>query len=53
MGMDLTGELGLLYIAQLNGEEYDFRTDIYSLGIIMFELISDFGTEMEKNIEIT
>ena len=55
-GMDLTGELGSnLYSSpeQLNGEEYDFRTDIYSLGIIMFELLNDFGTDMEKNIEIT
>ena len=53
---ELTGEMGSnLYSSpeQLNGEKYDYRTDIYSLGIIMFEMLSDFGTEMEKSIEIT
>ena len=52
---NLTGELGsYLYSSpeQLNGEEYDFRTDIYSLGIILFELLNNFDTEMEKNIKI-
>ena len=55
-GIELTGEMGSnLYSSpeQLNGDEYDYRTDIYSLGIIMFELLNDFGTEMEKNIEIS
>ena len=54
--MELTGEMGSnLYSSpeQLNGEKYDYRTDIYSLGIIMFEMLGDFGTEMEKSIEIT
>lgn len=53
---ELTGEMGSnLYSSpeQLNGEKYDYRTDIYSLGIIMFELLSNFGTEMEKSKEIT
>ena len=52
---NLTGELGsYLYSSpeQLKGEEYDFRTDIYSLGIILFELLNNFDTEMEKNIKI-
>ena len=52
---DLTGEMGTnLYSSpeQLSGEKYDYKTDIYSLGIIMFELLSNFNTEMEKHIEI-
>ena len=56
VGMELTGEMGsLLYSSpeQLLGKEYDYRTDIYSLGIILFELLNNFNTDMEKNIEIT
>lgn len=52
---DLTGEMGTnLYSSpeQLGGEKYDYKTDIYSLGIIMFELLNNFNTEMEKHIEI-
>lgn len=32
--------------------EYSFKYDIYSLGIIFFEIISSFKTLMEKYIEI-
>ena len=56
VGMELTGGMGsLLYSSpeQLLGKEYDYRTDIYSLGIILFELLNNFNTDMEKNIEIT
>ena len=52
---NLTGELGsYLYSSpeQLRGDEYDHRADIYSLGIILFELLNNFDTEMEKNIKI-
>lgn len=55
-GTNLTGELGsCLYSSpeQLNGEDYDYRTDIYSLGIILFEMLYEFNTEMEKYIEIS
>lgn len=29
-------------------EPYNFKVDIYSLGVILMELIVSFGTEMEK-----
>ncbi|RNA29187.1 eukaryotic translation initiation factor 2-alpha kinase 1, partial [Brachionus plicatilis] len=37
---------------QLNGKIYDLKTDIYSLGIILFELFCPFNTEMERIILI-
>lgn len=33
---------------QLIGNQYDFKVDIYSLGIIYFELLIPFRTEMER-----
>ncbi|XP_036335534.1 eukaryotic translation initiation factor 2-alpha kinase-like [Rhagoletis pomonella] len=33
---------------QLRGQHYDFKVDIYSLGLIFFELLVFFGTEMER-----
>ena len=52
---ELTGDMGsMLYSSpeQLNGDEYDYRTDIYSLGIIMYEMLNNFDTEMERSIKI-
>jgi serine/threonine protein kinase len=37
---------------QFNGESYSYSTDIYSLGIILFELVNLFTTTMERIIEI-
>ncbi|XP_063170992.1 eukaryotic translation initiation factor 2-alpha kinase 1 [Candoia aspera] len=33
---------------QLQGSRYDFKSDMYSLGVILFELFQPFGTEMER-----
>ncbi|XP_067615937.1 eukaryotic translation initiation factor 2-alpha kinase isoform X2 [Eurosta solidaginis] len=33
---------------QLRGQPYDFKVDIYSLGLIFFELLVFFATEMER-----
>mmetsp|Transcript_1880 Transcript_1880/g.2426 ORF Transcript_1880/g.2426 Transcript_1880/m.2426 type:complete len:375 (-) Transcript_1880:79-1203(-) len=33
---------------QCNQSEYDAKTDVYSLGIIFFEMFSIFGTQMER-----
>ncbi|XP_023302859.2 eukaryotic translation initiation factor 2-alpha kinase [Lucilia cuprina] len=33
---------------QLRGLPYDYKVDIYSLGLIFFELLVYFGTEMER-----
>jgi len=43
-----------LYTApeSINDKIYSFSSDIYSLGIILFELLNNFKTVMEKTIEI-
>nr|XP_003227692.1 PREDICTED: eukaryotic translation initiation factor 2-alpha kinase 1 [Anolis carolinensis] len=33
---------------QLEGSHYDVKSDMYSLGVILFELFQPFGTEMER-----
>lgn len=32
----------------MNGKNYDYKVDIYSLGIILFELLMPFGSESER-----
>jgi serine/threonine protein kinase len=52
IGSDLFGTY--LYSAPetLELNEYSKFSDIYSLGIILYELLNNFSTVMEKNIEI-
>lgn len=33
---------------QMEGKQYSYKVDIYSLGLIFFELLVVFGTEMER-----
>lgn len=50
-GDDLTTEVGTsLYVANevLKGGTYNEKIDMYSLGIIFFEMICSFETEMER-----
>ena len=48
---NMTSGLGTITYAapeQLQGIDYDEKTDIYSLGIILFELFYPFKTQMER-----
>lgn len=48
---NMTGGLGTSTYAapeQLEGVDYDEKSDIYSLGIILFELFYSFQTQMER-----
>ncbi|XP_032664784.1 eukaryotic translation initiation factor 2-alpha kinase isoform X2 [Odontomachus brunneus] len=38
---------------QANGQTYNYKVDIYSLGIIYFELLTPFSTDMERAIVLT
>ena len=38
---------------QMNGQNYNYKVDIYSLGIILFELLFPFSTEMERVVALT
>ncbi|OXU25554.1 hypothetical protein TSAR_012387 [Trichomalopsis sarcophagae] len=38
---------------QMNGHNYNYKVDIYSLGIILFELLIPFSTEMERVCALT
>jgi serine/threonine protein kinase len=37
---------------QISGGVYDTKTDIYSLGLIFFEMLSSFATEMERLMQL-
>ena len=48
-----TNDLGTIYFISpelLNNEEYNINTDIYSLGVLIFLLLSEFKTQMETDI---
>lgn len=41
--------LFLLYMVfQIHGNNYSHKVDIFSLGLILFELLYPFGTQMER-----
>lgn len=38
---------------QMNGQIYNYKVDIYSLGIIFFELLTPFSTDMERIVALS
>jgi len=38
---------------QMNGQIYNYKVDIYSLGIIFFELLTPFFTDMERIVALS
>jgi eukaryotic translation initiation factor 2-alpha kinase 1 len=52
IGSDLFGTYLYSSPESLTDNYYSIYSDIYSLGIILFELLNSFSTIMEKNIEI-
>ncbi len=38
---------------QLNNNYYDFKVDIFSLGLVLYEIINPFKTHMEKNLRFS
>ncbi|XP_012530974.1 eukaryotic translation initiation factor 2-alpha kinase [Monomorium pharaonis] len=38
---------------QMNGQMYSYKVDIYSLGVIFFELLTPFFTDMERVVALT
>ena len=54
--VNLTGQVGThLYMSpeQSRKQPYDFKVDIYSLGLIFFELLVPFSTDMERYDTLT
>ena len=46
-----TNDVGTqLYMSpeQVKGQQYDHKVDIFSMGIILYELLEAFGTEFER-----
>ncbi|XP_043463144.1 eukaryotic translation initiation factor 2-alpha kinase-like isoform X2 [Leptopilina heterotoma] len=55
-GVQHTAMVGTrLYMSpeQMDGKRYNYKVDIYSLGIILFELLTPFSTEMERVVALT
>jgi len=52
LNFDEVGTYGYIAPEIINGKNYDYKVDLYSLGVILLEIFSEFETEMEKMISI-
>jgi len=41
-----------VFVSQFQMKPYDHKVDIYSLGLIFYELLVPFSTDMEKHTEL-
>ena len=52
LNFDEVGTYGYIAPEIINGKDYNYKVDLYSLGVIILEIFSNFETDMEKMISI-